>query len=271
MPRIPFIKMHGLGNDFVVIDDLDPAQPLAALTPELAVKICDRRFGVGADQILWLKPALNSFAGGADARMEILNSDGSTAEMCGNGIRAVGLYLSKGRFSGKKRLVIETLAGNKIIEARGHDEFLVDMGVPTVAATPETLQLKDRTLEFIEVNVGNPHAVIFVENLDAIPVETLGPEIEKHPRFPKRTNVEFVEIQSPTSARVRVWERGAGITLACGTGACASGIAAISSGRAKGPIEIHLPGGRLKISWTAGQAVMMEGPATEVFRSVIDV
>jgi diaminopimelate epimerase len=278
---LPFIKMHGLGNDFVVIDDLDHAKAPIEITPELAARICDRRFGIGADQILWLRPP-HSSAGGAvsasaavpgaqpevrpDARMEILNSDGSTAEMCGNGIRAVGLYLCSERFRGQRRLAIETLAGLKIIEAQGGDEFRVDMGVPTVAARAEALALADRSVEFVEVNVGNPHAVIFVPNAREYPVETLGPEIERHSRFPKRTNVEFVEMQGQAQALVRVWERGAGITLACGTGACASGVAAIATGRAKSPVDIHLPGGRLRISWAPGQSVFMEGPATEVFR-----
>jgi diaminopimelate epimerase len=170
------------------------------------------------------------------------------------------------RFRGQRRLAIETLAGLKIIEAQGGDEFRVDMGVPTVAARAEALALADRSVEFVEVNVGNPHAVIFVPNAREYPVETLGPEIERHSRFPKRTNVEFVEMQGQAQALVRVWERGAGITLACGTGACASGVAAIATGRAKSPVDIHLPGGRLRISWAPGQSVFMEGPATEVFR-----
>ncbi len=271
---LPFIKMQGLGNDFVVIDDLERAAPAVEITAELAARICDRRFGIGADQILWLRPAHGSAGGaaqrGADARMEILNADGSTAEMCGNGIRAVGLYLSRGKFAGRPQLRIETLAGLKIIDVLGPsadgDEFRVDMGVPTVASKPEALKLKDRALDFIEVNVGNPHAVFFAENAAGVPLESLGPEIEHHPRFPKRTNVEFVEIQGPAQAKVRVWERGAGITLACGTGACASGVAAIATGRAKSPVDIHLPGGRLRITWSPGQPVLMEGPAKEVFR-----
>lgn len=259
--RLPFIKMQGLGNDFIVIDGLDGSA--AELTPDQARKLCDRRLGIGADQILHLKKPR---AKGLDARMEILNADGSTAEMCGNGIRAVALFLHKKH--PKPAYDIETLAGIKHVKIHG-DQVAVDMGSPAIGAVAgEELQILGQSVHFHEISMGNPHAVIF-ENR---PVEKFGPEIEKHSRFPKRTNVEFVIVQSPSQIDVKVWERGAGITLACGTGACASAVAAIATGRAKSPLTVKLPGGELKIEWAgAGKPVIMTGPAVEVFRGEIDL
>jgi diaminopimelate epimerase len=264
---IPFIKMQGLGNDFVVIDDLGRPPGLAhAVDAGLARRICDRRFGVGADQVLWIR---NPQARGADARMEILNADGSTAEMCGNGIRAVALHLFRnGPAPGRARYAIETLAGLLAVEVHG-DRVRVDMGVPRVGpAAGETLAVDGRTLRFVEVNVGNPHAVFFVDDVAAVALERLGPLVENHARFaPARTNVEFVEVTGRGSIRVRVWERGAGVTLACGTGACASAVAALATGRAHGRLTVGLPGGDLLIGWEGeGKPVLMEGPAEEVFR-----
>lgn len=265
--KLPFLKMQGIGNDFVVIDDLGkPAH--SPITTKAATAICDRRFGVGADQILWLKDAEDR---AAHARMEILNADGSSAEMCGNGIRAVGIYLHRyGPKAGLAQYKVETLAGMKTVDVKG-DQVRVDMGVPTLGGgfpkEGEALEVEGRAQRFFEVNVGNPHAVLFVDRVKEHPVEALGPKIENHGRFPKRTNVEFVEVEGPDAIRVRVWERGAGITLACGTGACASAVASIASGRVKSPVSVHLPGGTLKISWEGqGKPVMMEGPAEEVFR-----
>ncbi|MGZ3697011.1 MAG: diaminopimelate epimerase [Bdellovibrionota bacterium] len=261
--RLAFIKMHGLGNDFVVIDDIGKAK-LTPMTAALAKKICDRRFGVGADQILWLKDAEDR---SNDARMEILNADGSTAEMCGNGIRAVAVYLRDLGLSKGPHFHVETLAGIKKLSFQG-TEVTVDMGAPKIGAKEgELLEFAGQKLRFIEVNVGNPHAVFFVEHLDQTPVAEWGPRIEHHPRFPKRTNVEFVEITGAGAIRVGVWERGAGITLACGTVACASAVATMATGRGKGPLEVALPGGKLRISWGGeGQPVLMTGPAVEVFR-----
>lgn len=266
--RLSFTKMHGLGNDFVVIDSYFQSIPMA-LNADLARRICDRRLGIGADQILWLKPATAQ----ADLRMEVLNADGSEAEMCGNGIRAVALYIRRRDREPKSCYRIETLAGVKTVEIHG-DQVTVDMGVPTlgtgVVQGGELLEIAGSKMPFFEINVGNPHAVFFVEDLErpwsGQTVESLGPMVEKNPRFPERTNVEFVRVESPESIRVRVWERGAGITLACGTGACASAVASLAAGRVKGRVTVHLPGGDLKVSW-AGQGfpVLMEGPAQEVF------
>lgn len=261
MQLLPFIKMHGLGNDFVVIDDLT-TQKLSPITPELARRLCDRRFGVGADQLLWLKPPQDPKH---DSKLDILNSDGSTAEMCGNGIRAVALLLKTKQ--PRASYTFETLAGVKTVRVQG-ENFQVDMGAPKLGSeTGEKIQISSRDLTFFEVNMGNPHAVFFVNPVAQFPVTELGPQIERHPRFPQRTNVEFVEILNPSALHVRVWERGAGTTLACGTGACAAAVAALATGRVKYPVEVRLPGGNLIIEWKgAGESVLMTGPAQEVFR-----
>lgn len=280
---IPFIKMHGLGNDFVLIDDLGkPAGLCHPLSSERARAICDRRLGVGADQLLWLKsatPDAEGSASKADARMDIFNADGSVAEMCGNGIRAVALYLYRHGPERKAEYDIETLAGIKRVEVRA-GVVRVDMGAPKLGAmfgasghagsgalSGESINVLGRELCFFEVDMGNPHAVIFVESLAGCEFEKLGPALEVHPRFPKRTNVEFVEVRGAREIQVRVWERGAGPTLACGTGACASAVASLATGRVQGKVEVMLPGGALSIQWDGdGQSVWMEGPAEEVFR-----
>jgi diaminopimelate epimerase len=283
--KIPFVKMHGLGNDFIVIDDFGVAGMARVTTPldgASAVRLCDRRFGIGADQILWLKAAQDS---SADVRMEILNSDGSVAEMCGNGIRAVALYFHHRMGKrGKPSYRVETLAGIKTV-AVDQDQVVVDMGAPVLsggleANAGEAIEILGKTLRFYEVSMGNPHAVIFVEDWAQFPVETFGPLIEKHPRFPKRTNVEFVKVLGQRHVQVKVWERGSGLTLACGTGACASAVASLATGRAQGEVQVELPGGSLFIDWKGnasgntngtGQPVMMKGPAVEVFRGEIEI
>jgi diaminopimelate epimerase len=294
---IPFTKLEGLGNDFVLIDHF--AEPLApagapsspsSMTPELARVLLDRRFGIGGDQLLWLRPPFD--AAQAHARMEILNPDGSTAEMCGNGIRAFALYFDKKQGAqAPRRYRIETMAGIKTVEVirstPGSEWIRVDMGSPRlgsgVAAGGEELSLLGGHPKFYEVNMGNPHAVFFSAGLDRTALERplmelaelgpelLGPAIERHSRFPERTNVEFVQVLAQDAIRVRVWERGTGLTLACGTGACASAVAALASGRVlpSGAIRVELPGGELKIFWDPRRpedAVFMEGPAREVFR-----
>lgn len=274
--------MQGLGNDFVVIDDFGPIPATdRPLDPTLARRICDRRFGVGADQLLWLKKPLNA---NSDTQMTILNADGSTAEMCGNGIRAVALYLKKRYFPEKTSLRIDTLAGVMIVSVRkgenDQDLVRVNMGPPRLGAgfrsnEPEVLTIAETpaggiTLRFHEVSMGNPHAVIFVDSIDRIQAPELGPKVEHHPRFPQRTNVEWVQVTGPDSIRIKVWERGAGETLACGTGACAAAVAALAIGRVQGEVKVSLPGGILKISWAGGkEPVMMEGPAEEVFQGKI--
>ncbi|MEK6705498.1 MAG: diaminopimelate epimerase [Bdellovibrionota bacterium] len=279
---LKFTKMHGLGNDFIVIDDLSGRGFSARmLKGDPSRKLCDRRFGVGADQILVIGRASHK---NADARMDILNADGSVAEMCGNGIRAVALYLKQHIFKRSRSLCIETLAGLKDVVFSGsssHPMISVDMGKPILSddctkggAALDLLHAGVAYLPgvmFFEVNIGNPHAVVFVNSVNNYPVDQVGPAIENHPRFPARTNVEFVEVNGPKSIIVRVWERGAGLTLACGSGACASAVAALCSGRVRGPsVNVNLPGGKLVIRWPGpGSSITMTGPAEEVFLGVV--
>jgi diaminopimelate epimerase len=202
--------------------------------------------------------------------MEILNADGSGAEMCGNGIRAVALYLRDRRGEVSSAFDVETPAGMKRVAITG-SEVAVDMGPPHIgagfASGGEELRVAGGVVRFFEVGMGNPHAVIFEEGPEEREIERIGSAIERHPRFPDRTNVEFVRVESPGRLRVEVWERGAGRTLACGTGACAAAVAALATGRSRGEVCVILPGGKLRISWAgAGSSVMMTGPAREVFR-----
>ena len=272
LAKLPFTKMHGLGNDFIVIDELAKVQSLSRrppVTPVLAKKICDRRFGVGADQLLWIHASGNP---AADARMEIFNADGSMAEMCGNGIRAIALFLQRyGPYPGRQLYSIDTPAGLLSVQFEG-SLMTVDMGVPTLGAgfqdlKGETLEVGGERLQVFDLETGPPHAVIFVEDLEKFDAARLGPLIEHHPRYPKRTNVDFVQILAPNRIRARIWERGAGLTLACGTGACASAVAAIALKKTNAEVFVEMPGGSLEIRWSGdGEPIFMEGPAEEVFR-----
>jgi len=276
--------MHGIGNEFVVLDGF-ASQEICNLqiTPELARYLCDRRSGIGADQLLRVLPSL---AVKADARMEIFNSDGSTAEMCGNGIRAAALYLfgpksrlhsENPKLASRSRFVIETLAGQKTVQLRG-ENVQVDMGPPVLGGgfadgKGELLKLAAHEIRFFEVSMGNPHAVLFVEALQDAEVEALGPAIETHERFPQRSNVEFAQVIDANTIEVQVWERGAGRTLACGTGACAVAAAAIITGRVRSPVRIRLPGGDLRIEWNGNpeSSLSMEGAAQELNRGEIEL
>ena len=269
MLRFPFTKMHGLGNDFVVIDQLGtPHSTSIDINQALAKKVCDRHFGIGADQLLWLKKAHDAKN---DARMEIFNTDGSVAEMCGNGIRAAALYLQKYTAHPKAAYSIETLGGLKTVEIHGR-KVKVNMGFPVLKAgfsdpLGELLDVHGQQLRFHEVDFGNPHAVLFLPSVSNFPVEKVGSDVEGHSRFPERTNVEFVEIKGPHQIQLRVWERGAGLTLACGTGACAAAVASLALGKVQSPVQVQLPGGQLQISWEGGShPVFMEGVAQEVFQ-----
>ncbi|MGE0615630.1 MAG: diaminopimelate epimerase [Bacteriovoracia bacterium] len=273
--RLRFLKMHGLGNDFVVIDDRK-AKRRHVVTKATARRLCDRHFGVGADQILHLVPAARGSR--SDARLEIWNGDGTRAEMCGNGARAVGVYLSRygaRRTKTARTFQIDTDAGPIGLELVGRDQVRVAMGFPRLGRKHgqegELIAVAGKQFRFHEVSMGNPHAVIFVKDLSRIDLAALGPLIEKHARFPERTNVEFVVVKSKSRIQVKVWERGAGATLACGTGACAAAVAAIDTGRARSPVSVELPGGKLKLEWKAGKAVYKTGPAAEVFWGEIEL
>jgi diaminopimelate epimerase len=266
---IDFVKYQGLGNDFVLINAIHQ-KALPPLAP-FCKSYSDRRFGIGFDQALILRPSKS-----ADFKMEIFNADGSQVEMCGNGIRCLAKYIWDRGLSVKRELTIETLAGI-IRPVREGDLIQVDMGEPIFDAPSIPVNLEgevrgyplkalDREFLITCVSMGNPHAVIFVEDLQSFSVEKYGPVIENHPLFPKRINVEFVRVADRGDIYVRVWERGAGETLACGTGACATAVAAYINGLADRKVTVHLAGGDLLIYWSdKDHHVYMTGPAVEVY------
>lgn len=268
-----FTKMHGLGNDFVLIDCR--ALRLRHL-PELSRRLCHRRFGIGADQLLLLDDSAQ-----ADFRMRIFNADGSEVEMCGNGIRCFAKYIWDRDLSRKSPLAVETLAG--IIRPEKADGMVkVDMGVPVLEGRripvdldgvirDHPLQVADREFAITCVSMGNPHAVIFVEDVDALDVARYGPLIERHGLFPKRVNVEFIEVKDRGHLKMRVWERGSGETMACGTGASAAAVAANLNGLADRGVKVSLLGGDLLIGIGEDGRVSMTGPAVEVFDGRIDL
>jgi diaminopimelate epimerase len=257
---VEFVKAHGSGNDFVVVEDLTDRYQI---TPELVRAVCDRHFGVGADGLIRIAPGTE-----APFFMDYRNADGSRAEMCGNGVRVVGKYL------GDRGLVgatcdLETRSGVKHLELHADDRgdidrVTVDMGPPTLD-DERTLEVDGEKVTATCLSMGNPHAVVFVDDVDKAPVPTLGPALETHPAFsPDKTNVEFAQVVDRATLRQRTWERGVGETLACGTGACAVAVAAQVRGLAGRPLVIELRGGRLELDWTPGGTVRMTGPAREV-------
>ncbi|MEO5586907.1 MAG: diaminopimelate epimerase [Novosphingobium sp.] len=264
--RVPFIKMHGLGNDFVVLDGR--AQALPVMDGALAAALADRHTGIGCDQLILLDPS-----DAADFRMRIFNSDGSEVEACGNASRAVGvLHGAPAR--------IETLGG--IIAVSPNDaEISVEMGQPRfewdqipLAYALDTLAMPvawEDLADPVGVNVGNPHAIFFVPDTDAIDLARLGPEIEHDPLFPERVNVNVATVTSRQAIRLRVWERGAGLTLACGTGACATAVAAMRRGLTERKVAVTLPGGPLTIEWRGDGQIVMTGPAAEAFRGTFEL
>lgn len=259
--RIEFVKMHGLGNDFVVLDGRD--EPLPSLSSATVRRLADRREGIGCDQLIVME---NSDV--ADARMRIFNGDGSEVEACGNASRAIALLLGKSAR-------VET-KGGLIDVTPGDGSAAVDMGQPRfdwpqipLAYAMDTAAMPvswDRLADPVAVNVGNPHVVFFVDDPDAIDLAALGPVIENDPLFPERVNVNVASIIDRQHIRLRVWERGAGLTRACGTGACATAVAAMRRGLVERQVEVALPGGALGIEWRADQRIVMTGPATESFR-----
>ena len=264
---MPFSKMHGLGNDFVVVDARNTVERDWA---ELAREMCDRHFGIGADQLLLVCGSRR-----ADVKMRLFNTDGFEAEMCGNGIRCVGKYVYERGIVRSPELSIETLGGIKHLELRISGNLVtgarVAMGVPRILFPRTAVDVcarRDATyrLELLGVDMGNPHAVAIVDTpVDDFPLEQIGPVVECHPMFPARTNFEVASITSERTIDVRVWERSAGMTLACGTGACAATVAARMAGRAGDEVEVTLPGGTLTIAWDGAGEVFMTGPATQVF------
>lgn len=272
MDAIPFTKMHGLGNDFVVIDARErPFTP----TAEQARAIADRRRGIGCDQLIVIEPPRNGLA---DVVMRIRNADGHEVAACGNGTRCVAALVLEQ--SGAGHTVIETAAGLLDAEANDRGLIAVDMGrvsfdwrdIP-LAEAADTLTLDISVGPFtnpVAVSVGNPHAVFFVDDVDAIALAAFGPMIERHPLFPERTNVEIVQVLGPDRLRLRVWERGAGITAACGTGACAAVAAAHRRGLTGRSADVILDGGILSIRLLRDDHVLMTGPATISFTGAFD-
>lgn len=259
--RIPFIKMHGLGNDFIVLDGRAFALP--EMTSRAARALADRREGIGCDQLIILGQSEL-----CDFRMRIFNSDGGEVEACGNASRAVALLHGT-------PAEVETDGG--VIKLEPHNGGAsVDMGAPRFDwdAIPLAYAMDagampvgwEELVNPMAVNVGNPHAVFFVEDAASVDLERLGPEIETDPIFTEGVNVNVASLQGENHLSLRVWERGAGLTRACGTGACATGVAAIAKGLVKSPVTVSLPGGDLEIAWERGQTIRMTGPATEAFR-----
>jgi diaminopimelate epimerase len=285
---VRFAKYQGIGNDFILV--ADPRDEFR-LGSELVARLCDRRFGIGADGIIRVAPG----SSGADLSMDYRNSDGSVGEMCGNGIRCMALFaLAEGLASGSS-LTIDTLAGARIVEVVGDGRVRVDMGPPafTPAEIPvswdgaDALHAKlepfsvrgaaalDEVVEAACLSIGNAHAVLFVDDPEGAPVATLGPVLEVHPAFPLRTNVEFVRVDSPQRISMRVWERGSGETLACGTGACAAAVAARLLAAVSETVTVAMPGGELEVSWRGSleraAPVLMTGPAERSFDGEVNL
>ncbi len=283
--KLRFTKMHGAGNDFVV---LDATRAPLSLSPAQYRFLADRRFGIGADQILIVEPG--DAAKGTDFTYRIMNADGGEVEQCGNGARCFARYVRDAGLSAKNTLRVQTL--KTVIEPRlqADGRVTVDMGAPFLAPAevpfdghglqPQLingcelwpLQLANHPVEVAVVSMGNPHAVMRVDSVEQAPVDEVGPQVEGHARFPRRVNAGFMEIIDRGHIRLRVYERGAGETLACGSGACAAVVAGIRLGWLGHTVDVDMPGGRLTISWAGpGQPVLMTGPAVKVFDGEIDV
>ena len=270
-----FTKWQGIGNDFVIVNGFE--EKIADYASK-AIAVCDRHFGIGADGLVFALPSDI-----ADFRMRIFNSDGSEAEMCGNVTRCFARYVYEAGLTNKTELAIETLAGiirPKLLFENGKVSAVrVDMGEPKLkrglipmtgdpeaTAINELLTVGDESYRFTGINMGNPHCVIFMDEVEDLDLKAVGQPIEIHPMFPRKTNVEFVKVIDRKTLRMRVWERGAGITLACGTGTCATAVAAVLNGKTDRTVNVHLDGGDLLIECGEDNHVYKTGPAVEVFR-----
>jgi diaminopimelate epimerase len=277
-----FTKMHGAGNDYVYVDGISGSVPEDA--PALAVRVSDRHKGVGSDGLVYVLPSDR-----ADVRMRMWNADGSEAEMCGNAVRCVGKLAYERGYAKRDRVLVETMSGLKALDLQVVDGAVVsarvDMGHPVFeparipvadeAATTDYLRkavtVEGRTFEISCVSMGNPHAVVFVEDVAAFPVAHWGPLLENHPLFPKRCNIEFVQVLDAGHVRARVWERGSGETQACGTGACAIGVLCATLDRTGRHLSVDLPGGTLGIDWEKDGRVTLTGPVEHVFDGTLDL
>jgi len=272
---VRFTKMHGLGNDFMVIDAISQR---IRLNPEQIRRLADRHTGIGFDQLLLVEPPTRPEM---DFRYRIYNADGSEVEHCGNGARCFARFVRDKRLIMRDRIAVQTARGEAILQIRPDLQVEVDMGapelspaqIPFIAAEQSAsyeIQVDGKSLEISAVSMGNPHGVLLVDDVERAPVARLGPALEAHERFPNRANIGFMQVVSRQKIRLRVFERGAGETQACGTGACAAVVAGRLRGLLDETVQVHLPGGTLEVSWAgAGQSVMMTGPATTVFEGQI--
>ena len=275
--QVPFTKMQGAGNDFVVLDGVTRA---IELTPERVRRLADRRFGVGCDQVLLVERATRA---DADFRYRIFNADGGEVEQCGNGARCFARFVRDKGLTSKGEIAAETLAGVIYPRIEPDGQVTVNMGVPRfepaevpfeapARAAVYDLEVGGAGVKVSVLSMGNPHAVQIVPDVDAAPVATQGPLIERHPRFPRRVNAGFMQVLDRAHIRLRVYERGVGETLACGTGACAAVVAGRQLGLLDDTVAVRLPGGVLHIAWAGvGQPVWMTGPAVAVFEGTIDL
>lgn len=276
---IEFVKYHGLGNDFILLDNRHSSEP--CISPEQAIQWCDRHFGIGADGVIFALPGQD----GTDYTMRIFNSDGSEPEMCGNGIRCMAKFVAELDHHTQTVYQIHTLAGVITPKLTADGQVTVDMGLPrlraaeiptTLAAPTERavnlpLDVAGQSWNVTCVSMGNPHCITFVNDVAAVPLEVIGTQFEHHPAFPQRTNTEFIQVVHPNYLKMRVWERGAGITLACGTGACAALVAGVLNQRCERRATVELPGGCLEIEWSEeSERLYMTGPATRVFAGMAD-
>lgn len=274
---LKFTKMHGAGNDFVVIDLISQH---CKLRPRDFRKLADRRFGVGCDQVLLVEAPGNP---DVDFRYRIFNADGGEVEQCGNGARCFARFVRDKKLTSKRVITVETAGGIITLRLRDHHQVEVNMGAPEfepekipyrAAARAESyrLELPDQILEIGAVSMGNPHAITRVEDVDSLDLEVIGPVVESHPDFPQRVNAGFMQVISESEIRLRVFERGVGETLACGTGACAAVVYGMSRGWLRDSVTVQLPGGKLSISWAGpGQPVVMTGPTAVVFEGSIKI
>jgi len=274
---VNFTKMHGLGNDFMVVDLISQH---AHFRPEQIRRLADRQLGIGFDQLLLVEPPGKP---NVDFRYRIFNSDGSEVEQCGNGARCFAIFVRDKKLSNKDVVSVETSSGDIELRVKDDGRVLVDMGVPIhePAAIPfladsensvYAVEVDNETVDMAAVSMGNPHAVIRVDDVAQAPVARLGPLVEAHERFPEKVNVGFMEIIHSRFIKLRVFERGVGETMACGTGACAAVVAGIEQGVLDSPVEVKLPGGNLNITWQGrGQHLQMEGPASTVFEGKVRI
>ncbi|HRY15378.1 MAG: diaminopimelate epimerase [Candidatus Competibacteraceae bacterium] len=275
--KLQFTKMQGLGNDFVVIDGVNQAVTLESAQIR---RLADRRFGIGCDQVLLVEASQRA---DADFRYRIFNADGGEVEQCGNGARCFACFVHDQGLTTKDVLWVETLAGLLQLHLLSDNRVRVDMGRPRLEPADAPFIATERTLRYpiavdgVEVEIGvvsmgNPHAVLIVNDVDQAPVADLGPLLEKHGRFPQRVNVGFMQVIAPDQIRLRVFERGAGETLACGSGACAAVVVGRLWGRLSANVRVELPGGTLEIHWAGeGESVLMTGPAATIFEGWIEL